>query len=115
MTTFRRLLGFLRPYRRDVILSLVFAWAAMGMTVLIPFLVGQTVNAIESHDTGAFLPLAAGIIAAALLRLGLTFFRRLVAGGGGGSGADGPRGGVFPPPPRPPLAVFFRGDNRGRV
>ena len=80
MTTFRRLLGFLRPYRRDVILSLVFAWAAMGMTVLIPFLVGQTVNAIESGDTGAFLPLAGGIIAAALVRLVLTFFRRLVAG-----------------------------------
>src|SRR3954452_23382777 len=80
MTTFRRLLGFLRPYRRDVILSLIFAWAAMGMTVLIPFLVGQTVNAIESHDTGAFLPLAGAIIAAALVRLGLTFVRRLVAG-----------------------------------
>jgi ABC-type multidrug transport system fused ATPase/permease subunit len=80
MTTFRRLLGFLRPYRRDVILSLVFAWAAMGMTVLIPFLVGQSVNAIESGDTGAFLPLAGGIIAAALVRLVLTFFRRLVAG-----------------------------------
>src|SRR3954467_11607242 len=80
MSTFRRLLGFLRPYRRDVVLSLVFAWAAMGMTVLIPFLVGQTVNAIESGDTGAFLPLAGGIIAAALVRLVLTFFRRLVAG-----------------------------------
>ena len=36
MTTFWRLLGFLRPYRRTVIASLVFAWLAMGMTVLIP-------------------------------------------------------------------------------
>src|SRR6266487_719983 len=80
MTTFRRLLGFLRPYRRDVVLSLVFAWAAMGMTVLIPFLVGQTVNAIERHDTGALLPLAGAILGAVLLRLGLTFVRRLVAG-----------------------------------
>ena len=40
MPTFRRLLGFLRPYRRPVIGSLVFAWLAMGMTVLIPWLVG---------------------------------------------------------------------------
>src|SRR5262245_62986230 len=52
----------------------------MGMTVLIPFLVGQTVNAIERHDTGAFLPLAGAIVGAALLRLGLTFVRRLIAG-----------------------------------
>ncbi len=80
MTTFRRLLGFLRPYRRDVIASLLFAWAAMGMTVLIPFLVGQTVNAITRHDTGSIVPLAGAILGAALLRLGLTFVRRLVAG-----------------------------------
>ena len=30
MATFRRLLGFLRPYRRAVLGSLVFAWLAMG-------------------------------------------------------------------------------------
>jgi ABC-type multidrug transport system fused ATPase/permease subunit len=80
VTTFRRLLGFLRPYRRDVIGSLLFAWAAMGMTVLIPFLVGQTVNAITRHDTASIVPLAGAILGAALLRLGLTFIRRLVAG-----------------------------------
>jgi ATP-binding cassette subfamily B protein len=74
------LLGFLRPYRRDVIGSLLFAWVAMGMTVLIPFLVGQTVNAITRHDTGSIVPLAGAILGAALLRLGLTFVRRLVAG-----------------------------------
>ena len=80
MTTFRRLLGFLRPYRREVIGSLLFAWAAMGMTVLIPFLVGQSVNAITRHDTAALWPLIGAILGAALLRLGLTFVRRLVAG-----------------------------------
>jgi ATP-binding cassette subfamily B protein len=80
MSTLRRLLGFLRPYRRSVIWSLVFAWAAMGMTVLIPFLVGRTVDAITRHDRSAILPLALAILGAALLRLGLTFVRRLVAG-----------------------------------
>ena len=40
MPTFRRLLGFLRPYRRQLIGSLVLAWLAMGMTVLIPLLIG---------------------------------------------------------------------------
>src|ERR687887_342485 len=84
MATFWRLLGFLRPYRRTVVASLVFAWAAMGMTVLIPYLVGRTVDAI-TFDAGpgggrAIWPWAVAILGAALLRLGLTFVRRLVAG-----------------------------------
>src|SRR3954464_11988242 len=80
--TFRRLLGFLRPYRRSVIASLVFAWLAMGVTVLIPWLVGQTVNAIDPPDTdrSAVLPLVLAIVGAGFLRLGLTVVRRLVAG-----------------------------------
>src|SRR5919108_4389509 len=80
MRTFRRLLGFLRPYRRTLIVSLVLAWAAMGMTVLIPWLVGNTVDAIENGDRAEVLPLAAVILAAGLLRLALTASRRLVAG-----------------------------------
>jgi ABC-type multidrug transport system fused ATPase/permease subunit len=84
MGTFRRLLGFLRPYRRTVIVSLVLAWAAMAMTVLIPWLIGQTVDAIDPRDgvvdRDAVLPLALAIVGAGLLRLGLTFSRRLVAG-----------------------------------
>ena len=80
MRTLRRLLGFLRPYRRTVIWSLVFAWAAMVMTVVIPLLVGSAVDAIENDDRSALLPLAIGIAAAGLLRLGLTVVRRLIAG-----------------------------------
>ncbi len=80
MQTLRRLLGFLRPYRRTVIWSLVFAWAAMVMTVVIPLLVGSAVDAIENDDSDALLPLALGIAAAGLLRLGLTVVRRLIAG-----------------------------------
>ncbi len=80
MTTFRRLLGFLRPYRRTVIASLVFAWAAMGMTVLIPWLVGEAVDAIDSGERSDLLPLALAMIGAGLLRLALTVIRRVVAG-----------------------------------
>src|SRR6266542_3250139 len=84
MATFWRLLGYLRPYRRSVIASLAFAWAAMGMTVLIPYLVGRTVDAI-TFDAGpgggrAIWPWAVAIVGAAILRLGLTVVRRLVAG-----------------------------------
>ncbi len=80
MVTFRRLLGFLRPYRRTVIASLIFAWAAMGMTVAIPWLVGNAVGAIESHNRSDLLPLALVIVGAGILRLGLTVIRRLIAG-----------------------------------
>jgi ABC-type multidrug transport system fused ATPase/permease subunit len=80
MRTYRRLMGFLRPYRRQLWGSLIFAWAAMGMSVLIPWLVGRAVNAIEAGDQPDLLPLALAILAAAVLRLGLTVVRRVVAG-----------------------------------
>jgi ABC-type multidrug transport system fused ATPase/permease subunit len=80
MRTYRRLMGFLRPYRRQLWGSLVFAWLAMGMTVLIPWLIGRAVNAIENHDKPDLLPLAIAIVVAGILRLGLTMVRRVVAG-----------------------------------
>ncbi len=80
MRTYRRLMGFLRPYRRQLWGSMVFAWAAIGMTVLIPLLTGHAVNAIKDGDKSALLPLALAIVGASVLRLGLTVVRRLVAG-----------------------------------
>lgn len=80
MRTYRRLMGFLRPYRPQLWGSLVFAWAAMGMSVLIPWLVGRAINAIQDGDKPDLLPLALAILAAAILRLGLTVVRRVVAG-----------------------------------
>src|SRR6266508_4854975 len=82
MSTFRRLLGFLRPYRRAVVGSLAFAWLAMGMTVLIPWLVGRATDAITppNTDRSALLPLALVIVGAGIVRLGLTVVRRLIAG-----------------------------------
>jgi ATP-binding cassette subfamily B protein len=73
-------MGFLRPYRRQLWGSLAFAWAAMGMTVLIPWLIGRAVNAIKDGDKPDLLPLALAIVGAGILRLGLTVVRRLVAG-----------------------------------
>ncbi len=80
MRTFRRLLGFLRPYRGTVIGSLVLAWAAMGMTVLIPFLIGEAVDAIRSGERPDLLPIAAAVVGAGVLRLALTVSRRVIAG-----------------------------------
>ena len=73
-------MGFLRPYRPQLWGSMAFAWAAIGMTVLIPLLTGHAVNAIKDGDKSALLPLALAIVGASILRLGLTVVRRLVAG-----------------------------------
>jgi ABC-type multidrug transport system fused ATPase/permease subunit len=78
--TFRRLLGFLRPYRRPLIVSLLLAWVAMGMTVLIPLLSGSAVNAITDERRDDILPLVLALLGAGLLRLALTVGRRLIAG-----------------------------------
>jgi ABC-type multidrug transport system fused ATPase/permease subunit len=80
MPTVRRLLSFLRPYRRGLIGSLVLAWAAMGVTVLIPWLVGAATDAIDDGQRADLLPLAGLIAAAGLLRLALTVSRRVIAG-----------------------------------
>jgi ABC-type multidrug transport system fused ATPase/permease subunit len=77
---FWRLLGFLRPYRRPVAISLALACLAMLGTVAIPYLVGRTVDAIQRHDRDAILPLVLLIVGAGSLRLLLSGSRRLIAG-----------------------------------
>jgi ABC-type multidrug transport system fused ATPase/permease subunit len=76
---FTRLLGFLRPYRTGVAWSFALAALAMGTGVAIPFLVGRTVDRVRAGHTDLW-PLAAAILAAALLRFALSAARRLVAG-----------------------------------
>src|SRR3954462_5115250 len=79
MGTFWRLLTFLRPYRRGVIVSFALAAVAMGTGVLIPFLVGRTIDEIRKGETNLW-PLALAILAAALVRLVFSVMRRLIAG-----------------------------------
>src|ERR1700757_338256 len=94
MTTFYRLLGFLRPYRRGVAVSAALACLAMVMTVLIPYLTGLAVEAIQkgasdsrlhellkrSHQRHVLVTLAIVIVAAVLVRWGLMYWRRMIAG-----------------------------------
>src|SRR3954471_11510984 len=79
MGTFWRLLTFLRPYRRGVIVSFALAAVAMGTGVLIPFLVGRTVDEIRKGRTDLW-PLALAILGAGLIRLVFSVARRLIAG-----------------------------------
>ena len=94
MTTFYRLLGFLRPFKRGLVISWILASIAMAMTVLLPGLTGAAVEAINqgaSHaqhhqsalseqDREKLLVIALAILAAAIVRWGLTYWRRLIAG-----------------------------------
>jgi ATP-binding cassette subfamily B protein len=79
VNTFWRLLSFLRPYRRGVIVSFVLAAVAMGTGVLIPFLVGRTIDEIRKGETNLW-PLAFAILGAGLVRLVFSVARRLIAG-----------------------------------
>jgi ABC-type multidrug transport system fused ATPase/permease subunit len=94
MSTFYRLLGFLRPYKRGVIVSWILASFAMAMSVLLPLLTGEAVETISagarhahrheltlrSHDRHTLLILALAIIAVVLARWGFTYWRRMIAG-----------------------------------
>jgi ATP-binding cassette subfamily B protein len=80
MKTFTRLLGFLRPHRRGVIVSFLFAAAAMASGVAIPWLTGQAIGAITDRDRSQLVLFALLVAAAGVARLGLSVGRRLVAG-----------------------------------
>jgi ABC-type multidrug transport system fused ATPase/permease subunit len=80
VSTFRRILGFLRPYRGVWWASFGLAALAMTMTVAVPWLTGRAVDRIREGDRDALLALAIAIGIAGLLRLALTVVRRLLAG-----------------------------------
>src|SRR5918995_1003201 len=79
MKTFWRLVSFLRPYRRGVLVAFVLAAAAMGVGVLVPYLVGRTVDEIRQGAVDLW-PLALAVAGAGVLRLAFSVSRRLVAG-----------------------------------
>ena len=80
MSTFARLLGFLRPYRAGAIWSLVLAGLAMGATVALPWLTGRGIDAVTRGDRADVRLYAAGVAGAALVRVVFSVARRLVAG-----------------------------------
>ena len=78
--TFGRLLGFLRPYRRGVVWSLVLAALAMVCTVAIPWLTGRAVDQISDGDRDGLRTLRSPSSAWRCCGCVLSVFRRLVAG-----------------------------------
>ena len=94
MTTFYRLLGFLRPYKAPLAVSWALASVATVMSVLMPYLTGQAVDKIHAgtsalhrgdaaaraHDRHQLALLAGAIVLAVLARWALTYARRMIAG-----------------------------------
>jgi ABC-type multidrug transport system fused ATPase/permease subunit len=94
MTTFYRLLGFLRSYKRGLATSWALASVAMVMTVALPYLTGRAVDALRTgavhaqhhqlaarnHDRHTLLLVSLAIAAAVLVRWALTYTRRMIAG-----------------------------------
>jgi ABC-type multidrug transport system fused ATPase/permease subunit len=80
MGTFKRLLGFLAPYRSGVIWSFLLAGGSMAATVAIPFFTGQAINTLPHHHRTELRNWVILIAAAGIARLGFSVFRRLVAG-----------------------------------
>jgi len=78
--TFVRLLGFLKPYTRGAVISLVLAGLAMAATVAIPWLTGRAVDEITQGDRDGLATLALAICGVSLARVVLSVARRLVAG-----------------------------------
>jgi len=78
--TFRRLLGFLRPYRGTWTISFALALLAMLATVASPWLVGRGIDRIREGDRDGLTTIVVAIALLGLARLLLTVGRRLVAG-----------------------------------
>ena len=94
MSTFYRLLGFLRPYKRGLAVSWGLASLAMVMTVTLPLLSGHAVEALRkgaqyaahhqaslrSHERHTLVVLALALLGAVLARWAFMVWRRMVAG-----------------------------------
>jgi ATP-binding cassette, subfamily B, multidrug efflux pump len=73
----RRLVPYLKRYRRDYLLGLAIVVLATGCGAVTPPLVGHAVDRIAAGETKGYILAVAGIVAlAALLRAGLLFASR---------------------------------------
>jgi ABC-type multidrug transport system fused ATPase/permease subunit len=79
--TFRRLLGFLRPYRAQVIASTVLAAASQAAGLVIPYLTGVVIDSARAGDSRRRIyELAFLIVLAGAAKGVLMFFRRWLGG-----------------------------------
>src|SRR3954466_11933166 len=80
--TFRRLLGFLRPYRTGLIISIVLAVGSQAAQIALVWVTGRQAidGALLGHDTQRLWWTVAAIVGLGILRAGLMAARRLLSG-----------------------------------
>ena len=79
--TLRRLMGFARPYRGALWLSIILALGAQAFELAVPWLTGDVIDeAIQPKDTSRLKFLIGLMLGAAILRFVLMTVRRLVSG-----------------------------------
>jgi ATP-binding cassette, subfamily B, bacterial len=79
--TFRRLLGFLRPYKYRVIATALLAAGTQAAGLVIPYLTGRIIDAAQAGDSRSVIyRYALLIVAAGAVKGVMMFFRRWLAG-----------------------------------
>jgi len=79
--TFARLLGFLRPYKLSLIVSIVLAVASQGAQIGLVWVTKDVIdNAIAPHDAGKLWLYVWVIVGLGVLRAGFMAARRLISG-----------------------------------
>jgi ATP-binding cassette subfamily B protein len=106
--TVRRIAGYARPYRRELIIFLLATVLDAVLTVAVPLLLGRIVNAIELKQTEVVLGIAAGVAGLALLDAALGLGQRWYSARVGEGLIYDLRTSVFQHVQRQPIAFFTR-------
>ena len=106
--TVRRIAGYARPYRRELIIFLLATVLDAVITVAVPLLLGRIVNAIELKQTEVVLGIAAGVAGLALLDAALGLGQRWYSAKVGEGLIYDLRTIVFQHVQRQPIAFFTR-------
>jgi ABC-type multidrug transport system fused ATPase/permease subunit len=78
--TFVRLLGFLRPYKWSMIVSVILAVGSQATTLVGVYLTGSVANALTNNDRSQVPRLIGAILILGALRAAMMAGRRLIAG-----------------------------------
>jgi ABC-type multidrug transport system fused ATPase/permease subunit len=78
--TFVRLLGFLRPYKLSMAISVVLAVASQAAALLIVYLTGNVVDVVRHGHRHELVPLVGLVLAVGAVRALTMMGRRLIAG-----------------------------------
>ena len=79
--TFARLLGFLRPYKLSLTVSILLAVLSQGAAIALIWLTGEVIDkALATHDHQMLWILVGAVVAVGFARAGLMAGRRLLSG-----------------------------------